>query len=367
MTPIDYYRAQAAKGLITSDPKQLVVLEIFAELQQNLIEENDKRAGRLRLLHKTRLVQGIYLWGGVGIGKTFLMDCFFHSLPFENKIRMHFHKFMRLVHEKLKQHQGEQDPLVAIAKEFAKSAIVLCFDEFFITDITDAMLLGRLIKALFDNGLTLVATSNIAPDVLYKNGLQRSRFLPAIQLLKTETTVLHLPIEIDYRLRHLQKAGVFYTPLDESARQNMEKNFSVLTQGKKVLATPLTICGRSVNVIKRAEDNSVVWFDFKEICTVPRSQQDYLAIAEKFKTVMISDIPNIAVNEKDTISLFINMVDVFYDARTRLVISAAEPIEQIYSRGYMAKEYTRTNSRLEEMQSVDYFTDEYSRDNTNDV
>jgi cell division protein ZapE len=291
-----------------------------------------------------------------------LMDCFYHTLPFDNKIRMHFHQFMRQVHAKLIQHQGEEDPLQAIAKEISRGAIVLCFDEFFVSDITDAMLLGRLIKALFANGLTLVATSNVPPDDLYKNGLQRSQFLPAIKLLNTETKVLHMPTVKDYRLRHLKEAGVFYTPLDAAAHVNMEKSFLSLTQGKPVTKEPLLICGRDIQVINRAQDDSVVWFEFDEICRVPRSQQDYLAIAEKFLTVLISNIPIITGNEKDTLVLLINLIDVLYDARVRLILSAAEPVEQIYHRGYQTVEYTRTHSRLMEMQSLDYFTDQYSRD-----
>ncbi len=359
MTPINYYQEQVAKGVIFSDAEQLSALNFLQDLQLALVEENRLRAGLKRFLRKKQLVKGVYIWGSVGIGKTFLMDCFYNTLPFENKIRMHFHQFMRLVHEKLTQHQGEEDPLIAIAKEFSRNTIVLCFDEFFVTDITDAMLLGRLIKALFSCGLTLVATSNAAPDDLYKNGLQRSQFLPAIRLLNSETTVLHMLSDKDYRLRHLKEAGVFYTPLDATAQQNMEKSFDSLTQGKEMSDEPLKICGRQINILKRSMDSTAVWFDFKDICRIPRSQQDYLEIAKEFDTVFVSDIPIIKPEERDTIVLFINLVDVFYDARVRLVLSAAEPVEQIYNRGYMTTEYTRTHSRLLEMQSLDYFTDEY--------
>jgi cell division protein ZapE len=359
MNPIDYYQEQVKKGVIFSDPQQLAALQALQELQLALIKENDQRAGVMSFLHKRQLVKGIYIWGSVGIGKTFLMDCFFNTLPFENKVRTHFHQFMRSVHEKLTQHQGESDPLLAIAKELSKNTLVLCFDEFFVSDITDAMLLGRLVKALFASGLTLVATSNVAPDDLYKDGLQRSQFLPAIKAINTEMTVLHIPTVTDYRLRHLREAGMFYTPLDAIAREKMETSFNTFTQDKKILTAPVEICGRPIQVYKRAEDDSVIWFDFHEICHVPRSQQDYLAIAEKFAIVFISDIPIIEENEKDTICLFISLIDVLYDARVRLVMSAAEPVEQIYSRGYMTMEYTRTHSRLVEMQSLDYFKDEY--------
>jgi cell division protein ZapE len=362
MTPLEYYREQIEKGFITADPEQFSVVQTLTNLQTALIQENSKREGFLKFLHSPRIVKGMYLWGGVGIGKTFLMDCFYHTLPFENKVRMHFHQFMRLVHEKLTQHQGEPDPLKNIAKEFSRAAIVLCFDEFFVSDITDAMLLGRLIKALFANGLCLVATSNVAPDDLYKNGLQRSQFIPAIKLLNTQTTVVHMPTVIDYRLRHLKEAGVFYTPLDAAAVQNMEKTFDILTAGKKIDYAPIAICGREIKIQGGTDD--IVWVEFHDICHVPRSQKDYLAIAERFKTIFVSNIPIIQPNEKDTISLFINLIDVLYDARVRIVFSAAEPVEQIYNRGYMIMEYARTNSRLLEMQSADYFAlDEFRIEN----
>ncbi|MES2218509.1 MAG: cell division protein ZapE [Pseudomonadota bacterium] len=356
MTPIEYYQTQAALGVIVPDLEQERVLQYLQRLQENLLKEERRRASLFAFLQKPHIEKGVYLWGGVGIGKTFLMDCFFHTLPFTNKLRMHFHRFMQMVHEKLTAHQGEKDPLSIIAEELARDAIVLCFDELLVSDITDAMLLGRLFKSLFDNGVSLVATSNVAPDDLYKNGLQRSQFLPAIALLKKNNDVIHIPSDIDYRLRHLQQAGVFYTPLDRKSARNMEESFKQLTAGKKISHEPVIINDRPIKVYQRSDD--VIWFDFKDICTTPRSQYDYLTIAKLYRTVFISNIPVIKENEKDTICLFIGLVDVLYDARVRLVISAAEPVEQIYNRGYMIMEYNRTNSRLIEMQSQDYFAND---------
>lgn len=353
MTPLDYYDEQCRKGFISSDPLQLIVMQNLQRVYMDLLQEHEKRNRFFSFLHRPQLVKGLYLWGGVGIGKTFMMDCFYHSLPFENKMRMHFFQFMQLVHQELKRHQGEKDPLQPIAKEIAQKTMLLCFDELFVSDITDAMLLGRLFRALFSNGVSLVTTSNSAPDDLYKNGLQREQFLPAIALLKEKTDIIHIPTKIDYRLRHLKEAGVFYTPLGKAAEESMEKSFQELTQGKKIKTQPIMIHGRSIQVKKSAED--VVWFEFTEICKVPRSQNDYLEIAREYKTVLISDIPVIPVNAKDMICLFVSLVDVFYDARTRLVISAAEPVAELYNRGYMTLEYTRTHSRLLEMQSTDYF------------
>lgn len=240
-----------------------------------------------------------------------------------------------------------------IARDLSNQAMLLCFDEFYVSDITDAMLLGHLFRALFQRGVCLVTTSNTKPDDLYKNGLQREQFLPAIDMLKENTIIMHIPTVIDYRLRHLKEAGVFYSPLDAAACEKMEKSFDSLRGNDPISMNDVLILGRSIKIRKQA--GKIIWFDFYEICKVPRSQNDYLAIAEKFQTVFISDIPEIPANAKDTICLFISMVDVFYDAHVRLVISSAEPIGEIYSRGYMVLEYTRTHSRLLEMQSTDYF------------
>lgn len=359
MTPKDYYQAACQKGSITHDAQQWMALEVFQQVYLNAMTEHSKRQGFFSFLHRPQLVKGIYLWGSVGIGKTFLMDCFYHSLPFTKKRRMHFHQFMQWIHQELTRHQGQADPLCFVAKDLAQQTEVLCFDEFYVSDITDAMLLGRLFKALFAEGVCLVATSNVPPKDLYKNGLQREQFLPAIDLLMTHTEVIHIPSNIDYRLRHLTEAGVFYTPLDEKAKQNMEKSFTVMTDGLVVDSDPIQILGRKIPVHKKADD--IIWFDFADICHVPRSQNDYLEIAKKYHTVFISDIPVIPTNAKDQISLFVSLVDVFYDARIRLVISAAEPVQQLYHRGYMILEYARTNSRLLEMQSMEYFSGEFGK------
>lgn len=358
MTPIEYYHELISSGNLSEDPAQLAVLARLEAVSLLLIAEQKRRESFFSFLQKPKLIHGIYLWGSVGIGKTLMMDCFFHCLPFKNKLRMHFHAFMQRVHNELVKYQGEKNPLELVANDLAAEAMVLCFDELFVSDVTDAMLLGRLFKSLFARGVSLVATSNTAPDDLYKYGLQREQFIPAINAIKQNSEVIHLPIKVDYRLRHLQEAGVFYTPLDDFAKTSMEKTFSVLTQDETVSTTPVEIAGREIQVVKKAGDT--IWFDFQVICTVPRSQKDYLLIAEKYRTVFISDIPVIGANEKDKICLFISLIDVFYDANVRVVISAAEPVAQIYSRGYMVMEYTRTHSRLLEMQSSDYFAGEFA-------
>lgn len=356
MTPIDHYNASVAKGLIQSDEEQLRALYGLQKVYDDLIREHKKRFGIMRLFHKNQLVKGVYLWGGVGIGKTFIMDCFYQSLPFKQKIRMHFHMFMQRVHDDLKKHQGETDPLQAIASELASQTLVICFDEFYVSDIADAMILGRLFKALFSKGVCLVTTSNIEPDNLYKNGLQRLQFLPAIALIKAHTDTLHITSRVDYRLRHLKEAGVFYTPLGQDADEKMQKAFDKLTSGQDIQTSPIMINGRSIPIKKRA--HHVIWFDFNDICRIPRSQHDYLSIADQYKTVFISDIPIIPESARDTICLFVSLVDVLYDAKVKLVLSAAESVPELYCRGHMVLEYARTHSRLVEMQSKDYFIGE---------
>ena len=343
----------AVTGRFSKTSSQVRALQHLEKLRQHLLQENLKRAGIFASLRKPRLVKGMYLWGGVGVGKTFLMDCFYHTLPVSKKIRLHFHQFMSFVHAELNKHQGKKEPLQLIAAELAKKTLVLCFDEFFVTDIADAMLLGRLLEALFAEGVCLVATSNVEPDELYKNGLQRQHFLPAIALLKQGVEVMHLTGHTDYRLRHLKHAGVFYIPNDESAQDNMEKSFSLLSHNEAARSDALELLGREIPVVKQTAE--LVWFDFKVICGVPRSQEDYLALAGKYSTIFVSDLPILPPQSRDKISLFIKLVDVLYDARRRLVLSAEAPMEKIYFHGRLSFEYTRTLSRLQEMQSEDYF------------
>jgi cell division protein ZapE len=353
MTPQEYYQEQCQKGLIIADKAQLQVIAHFDHLSKVLIREHQLRARRFSFLRKPKLTQGLYLWGGVGIGKTFMMDCFYHCLPFAEKKRMHFHQFMQWVHQELKSHQGEKDPLQGIAASLGKKVQVLCFDELTVSDITDAMLLGRLLNALFMQGICVVVTSNIEPDELYKKGLQRPLFLPTIAMLKQHTQVLHIPITIDYRLQHLKTAGVFFLTSDEETEENMEKCFDLLTEGMPVSSQALEILDRPVTIRKKAGE--VVWFDFDALCHVPRSQHDYLSLAKHFRTIFISNVPIIPPEAKNRITLLIHLVDVLYDARVRLVMSTEVEVEKIYTEGHLLFDYKRTCSRLLEMQSEGYF------------
>ena len=298
--------------------------------------------------------QGLYLWGGVGRGKTYLMDCFFETLPFERKMRVHFHRFMRRVHNDLTTHRGRANPLERVAADIADEAVVICFDEFFVSDITDAMLLGNLFKALFERGVCLVATSNIIPDQLYTNGLQRQRFLPAIALLKKHCKVVNVDGGVDHRLRKLEKTDLYHSPLNETSHNAINLIFASLTTTDAGISQhiDLQVGGRLIAVEKLTTD--VVWFDFLALCDGPRSQNDYIDIALEFHAVVISGVPTLGAANDDMARRFINLVDEFYDRNVKLVISAAEPLESLYQEGNLAFEFERTRSRLLEMQSYQY-------------
>ena len=355
MTPLEYYQQQIADGVIQKDDEQLATVQILETIYQDLIvrqKKRDSQVGQLRRKVKPRKpIQGLYLWGTVGVGKTFLLDAFYQCLPVK-KMRLHFHAFMREIHQKLKEHQGQKNPLQKIAKEIADKVLVICFDEFFVSNIADAMILGELFKALFQGGVCLVTTSNIAPDELYKNGIQRERFLPAIEVIKNNVRVINLQSKEDYRLRHIQKAGVYYTPLDKTAEENLEHSFRHFSQCPNFSNEPIEILGRQIDIVKQAADT--IWFDFYKICGRPRSQNDYLELAKQYHTFLISNLPVLDKLSSDLIISLINLIDVLYDEQRRVVISAEAPVEQLYQQHEAHPEFSRTQSRLIEMQSADY-------------
>ncbi len=357
MKPSSLYSQQIESGLIEDNPQQRQVLRVLDQTFDGLIERQAIRnslPGKLRRKIKPRLpIHGLYCYGGVGIGKTHLMDLFYQSLPVK-KMRLHFHVFMRELHEQLKRAQGQVDPLKNIAKKIADDHLVICFDEFFISNITDAMLLGELFKFLFSGGVCLVTTSNIAPDDLYRDGLQRERFLPTITLIKQFTTVIELVCDQDYRFRHLQKAGVYYSPLGESAERNLALSFEHFRDNAVMSSDAISLYGRTIPIVKQA--GAVIWFDFAVICQVPRSQNDYLSLAEHYDTVIVSHIPRLHKTQTNEVILFIKLVDVLYDHGVRLVVSAEVPVEELYTEGRMTFEFERTKSRLIEMNSVAYFS-----------
>ncbi|MET0355962.1 MAG: cell division protein ZapE [Cellvibrio sp.] len=304
-------------------------------------------------------IKGLYFWGGVGRGKTYLMDNFFESLPFPQKMRMHFHRFMRRVHSELKKLDGQKNPLEKVADIIAAETKVICFDEFFVSDITDAMILGTLMSELFERGVVLVATSNIVPDGLYKDGLQRARFLPAIDLLKKHTQVVNVDGGVDYRLRALEQAELYHHPLDQQADISLQKSF------RSLLSSPADEKSNEILIVEGREIHSrysaegVVWFDFVDICDGPRSQNDYIELSKEYHSVFISNVPALGRKNDDQARRFVNLVDEFYDRHVKLVLSAEMPLAELYSDGKLNFEFQRTVSRLLEMQSHDYLGTEH--------
>ncbi|MGB5326410.1 MAG: cell division protein ZapE [Pseudomonadales bacterium] len=352
----------------------------FDAAQQHAVEKLDALHGRLcaqyarkhsvpgsalrRLLEwvgvsaQQRPERGLYFWGGVGRGKTYLMDMFYETLPFERKLRVHFHRFMRGVHQQLAELQGERDPLVKVAERIALEAKVICFDEFFVSDITDAMLLAGLLDTLFARGVCLVATSNIEPRLLYRDGLQRQRFLPAIALLESHTEVVNIDGGVDYRLRALEHAQLYYAPIDSTTESSMLQCFHQLAPlgGAQFVCiesnVPLDIEGRTIMARYLADD--VAWFEFDELCGGPRSQNDYIELAREFHAVLVSNVPLLDASRNDMARRFIMLVDEFYDRRIKLVLSSDVELPALYAGGPLAFEFARTASRLREMQSHDY-------------
>ncbi len=296
-------------------------------------------------------LRGVYMHGGVGRGKSFVMDLLMQALPGERKLRLHFHEFMREVHRELHGLQGTVNPLQALGKRMAKRTDVLCFDEFHVADVTDAMILHRLLQALFDNGVSMVTTSNFHPDDLYPNGLHRDRILPAIELLKSSMQVLSVDAGVDYRQQTLDALPMYLSPLDENAAHAMHEAFERLRAGRDDDPV-LHIEGRDIHARRRAD--GVVWFDFKTLCGAARSQNDYLEIATLFHTVLLSDVPQLELRHASQARRLTWLVDVLYDRRVKLMMSAAVPPEALYVQGPMAHEFPRTVSRLTEMQGQAY-------------
>ncbi|WMY74831.1 cell division protein ZapE [Buttiauxella selenatireducens] len=297
-------------------------------------------------------VRGLYMWGGVGRGKTWLMDMFFQSLPGERKLRLHFHRFMLRVHEELGQLQGQTDPLELIADKFKAETDILCFDEFFVSDITDAMLLGSLMQALFARGITLVATSNIPPDELYRNGLQRARFLPAIDAIKRHCEVMNVDAGIDYRLRTLTQAHLWLSPLNDQTAQQMDKLYTALAGTVRKGEPVLEINHRPLATLGLA--NQTLAVDFTTLCVDARSQHDYIALSRLFHTVMLFNVPVMNTRNENEARRFIALVDEFYERHVKLVVSAHVPLFEIYQGERLRFEFQRCLSRLQEMQSEEY-------------
>jgi cell division protein ZapE len=348
------YEAGAAGSGQVEDPEQQRVVAALQTLQDQL-QDDAKLAGRLRRLlpgSSMPTIRGIYVWGGVGRGKTFLMDLFFESLAIEKKRRIHFHRMLHDIHARLNSLGDVEDPLDRVAASLAAEVRVLCFDEFFVSDIGDAMILGRLLEGLFSRGVVLVTTSNSRPADLYRDGLQRERFLQAIKLIETHTDVIELGGGTDYRLQLLQEAGTFLTPCGEAADARLMRYFEEIASGKRVEDHVLDVLGRDIRTRRCAK--GVVWFDFAAICDGPRSQEDYIEIGRWYPTVIVSDIPRLGPDMENSARRFIAMVDEFYDRKVKLIVSANTSVDKLYRGKRLQFEFERTASRLTEMQSNDY-------------
>ncbi|WP_308446436.1 cell division protein ZapE [Chitinimonas sp. BJYL2] len=351
--PRQWYEAAARHEGFQRDPAQEQAIAHLQRLYDELLEfkrKRDRLFGR-SLLPSPDVPKGLYFWGGVGRGKSFLMDGFFACLPFRRKRRLHFHHFMQEVHDGLRLLKNEADPLAIVAANIARDTRVLCFDEFHVSDIADAMILGRLFTHLFDLGVVLIATSNYAPDDLYPNGLQRQNFLPAIDLIKRHVEVVNVDGGNDYRMRTLEQASTYFTPLGADADANLANIFAKLATAED-LPKEMEIEGRRVQAERHAP--GIVWFSFKELCDGPRSQTDYLWLARQYHTILVSGVPRLGAKDSSAARRLTWLVDVFYDYRVKLILSAEVGIDELYTEGTFAGEFFRTASRLTEMQSHDY-------------
>jgi|SRR5690606_21078137 len=364
MSPVQRYERDLAAGILQADPAQAEALLHFQRVYDELlaVPARESRASLWQKLagalgggdRKPPAVRGLYLYGGVGRGKTWLMDVFYESLPFPDKMRTHFHRFMQRVHAELASLKHQSDPLAKVAGRLAGEARVICFDEFFVSDIGDAMILGGLLEHLLAAGVTLVTTSNIEPDRLYENGLQRARFLPAIALLKAHTQVVHMDDGVDYRLRSLQQAHIYYSPLGEKAETEMVRCFQRLVpeHAEVACASGIEVLGRQITAQRCADD--VVWFDFEQLCGGPRSAYDYIELAKVYHAILLSNVPRLGADQDDMARRFVSLVDELYDRNVKLIISAEVPLSELYSGTGLAFVFERTRSRLLEMQSMEY-------------
>lgn len=351
-------RAMREHGIEADAAQRAAALRLQRFYDELLAFKAARRNGLRKLLVHPPLPRGVWFWGGVGRGKSFLMDCFFEAVPYRRKRRVHFHAFMREVHDRLKRFKHEADPLAKVAAQVAKETRLMCFDEFHVSDIADAMILGRLMEALFDAGVVFCITSNYPPDGLYPNGLQRDRFLPAIALLNEKLDVIEVDAGVDYRLSALKGGEVYRVPAGREANLALGHAFIAIAGGEGH-AAPLRLCGREVQPVRRAP--GIVWFDFDTLCGGPRSQNDYLELAHARHTVFLSGVPRLGPDRAAEARRFTWLVDILYDHRVKLVITADCPAEEIYTEGPQAGEFRRTVSRLVEMRSRRYLESAHRR------
>lgn len=347
-----WLRHRALRQGYVLDAAQLAAAGRLERLGKDLAELERRSRWLPSLLARRRKVPGVYLWGGVGRGKSFLMDSFFGFVPVERKKRIHFHRFMQEIHHRLQRHSGMSDPLIRVSREVARQARLLCLDELHIADIGDAMLMKGLLEGLFAEGVVLVTTSNQAPDELYLHGLQRSRFFPAIELLKDNLDVVAMDGGADYRLRSLERVEIYHAPLDGAAQRNLESAFRSIAGEEGKQDACLEVEGRRLKARRLVP--GVAWFDFQELCGGSRSRADYVELARRFHTVLLSDVPRLGPGDGDRVRRLTWLVDEFYDRRVKLIVSAAAPLQELYPRHREGADWERTISRLTEMQTRRY-------------
>ena len=352
MNVLEQYQQQLARRGYREDPAQRAAVDRLQRMQDEWVAYKARRSNRLKkLINRPAVPRGVWLWGGVGRGKSFLMDVFFETVPLVRKTRLHFHEFMRGVHRELRELRQTADPLDEVARRIARRHRLICFDEFHVSDVADAMILERLLSGLFAHGVAFVMTSNYRPDDLYPDGLHRESILPAIALLKAHMDVVNVDAGVDYRRRTLSEVAAYLVPAGPQADARLAEAFG------KVAETAdqdprLSIENREILARRRA--GGAVWFDFATLCGGPRSQLDYLEIATRFHTVIVSGVPQMSAAMSSEARRFTWMVDVFYDQKVKLLMSAECPPEALYTAGAMAGEFHRTVSRLVEMQSREY-------------
>ncbi|MCF6765269.1 AFG1 family ATPase [Thiotrichales bacterium 19S3-7] len=359
MNLINLYEKEIDKKGYQEDANQLKVVQAL-QVMLNEINDNESKKQKLRLrwlpgkkVHRIKPIDGIYIWGSVGRGKTFLMDLFYDQIQSSYKKRMHFNHFMKMVHQRLRGFQGQKSPLDHLADELVSEMHVICFDEFFVEDIADAMILGGLFTKLFDRGLALVATSNVEPKLLYKGGLQRELFIPAINKLLAHVSVYNLDSGIDYRFSQIAESNRYYNGLiKEDELKKMDEIFKELCQGDYLESQSLLMEGREIDAVRLSDE--VAWFEFNSICGYGRGVHDYIEMAAKYRAVLISNIPVLTDKLNDETRRFIALVDEFYDSRVLLFVSAKVAINELYQGKHFEFEFQRTVSRLHEMQTKEY-------------
>ena len=357
MSVKEVYEAELTARGYRSDPAQLRAVEVLDRCAREWGEFKEQRSNVWKkLIKRPDIPRGVYMYGGVGRGKSFLMDCFYTAVPIRRKTRLHFHEFMREVHREMGDLQGTVNPLDELGERIAKRHRLICFDEFHVADITDAMILHRLLNALFDNGVGFVTTSNFKPHDLYPDGLHRERILPAIDLLDRKLEVIGVDAGLDYRRRALEQVELYHVPLDPAADEQMNRAFTRLAESHEEDPV-LHIEAREIRARRKA--GGVVWFDFKTLCGGPRSQNDYLEIAAQFHTVLLSGVRQMPMRMSSEARRFTWLVDVLYDRRVKLILSAEVPPEALYIEGPLAHEFPRTVSRLHEMQSAGFLALEH--------